>query len=332
MKEGIYLTAHRTLLRAALSFAHVFAWIFVFEYLYLVLHSWETALVHTVYAYALTHITTILTTPYGGRFLGNSVKRTMCYGVIANSLAFLVLGTVFQGSWGTLTGLGIALFAILFGLYRALYWAPYVVEHRFAGEQPRYLERELLIALLPALAGILLARGNIIPGQLLFIGSAVLLISLIPLLNITERYEKFSWGYVETFTRLLSRKNHRILIEGILLGIENTALLLLWPIALLLIVAGSNALFGIVLTITMLMALLLRIPQASFYLTHTHTTDGGHYIDEYTTLREMSESFGRILICSIVVFVASTSTFVGALLIGFVIAAFAGVVRGFAKS
>jgi hypothetical protein len=115
------------------------------------------------------------------------------------------------------------------------------------------------------------------------------------------------------------------------LGVENTALLLLWPISLLLIAGGSHALFGILLTITMLVVLVLKIPRASSYITHTHAMDGGHYIDEYTALREMAESVGRVLLCCVVIISIQYLSLVGSLFVGFLCAAFAAAFRGFRK-
>ncbi|MDB5188342.1 MAG: hypothetical protein JWO50_862 [Candidatus Kaiserbacteria bacterium] len=331
MREGLYLTLHRTIVRTALAGAHIFAWIFIFEYFFILSESWQSALLHVTYAYALTHLTTLLATPYGGIYLGNSLKRAIALGVVANALAFIILGSVFVGTWGGLTGLGISLFAILFGLYRALYWVPYVVEHRYAGEQPQYVERELLLALLPAGAGVLLAQSILTPSTLLYGAGVIVLVSSLPLIAIRDRVEKFEWAYVETFTRLLSRKNHHLATQSMLLGVENTAILLLWPICLLLIAGGSHMLFGILLTITMLVVLILKIPRASSYITHTHATDGGHYIDEYTALREMSESAGRILLCCVVIVSIYYVSLVGALFVGFLCAAFAATIRSFSR-
>lgn len=321
------LVVQRALMRAALAFAHMFAWVFVFEYWFVLSGAnWTQALIHTTYAYALAQVATILITPQSARLLGNSFKRALIYGTLANSAAFAILATVLNGSWGSLNGLGIVFFAIFLGLYRGVYWMPYSSEHSLAIREREYLERELLLALLPALAGLLLGLGIVYPSTILWTTSITILLSNIPLFFYKDHYERFSWEYLETFTHLFSRKNRHLAFRTVLVGIENSALLLLWPVTLVMIV-GSHTLLGIILSISMLVVLVLKLPRASTYLTHTHHVDGERYIDEYTALREIAEATGRIILCTIVAWLAALSTFPFALLVGFTLAAIAAVIR-----
>ena len=321
------LTIQRSMVRVALAFAHVFAWIFIFEYWIIVSGGDEVAaLVHTLYTYALTHVTTILVTPMSARILGNSFKRSLVYGTIANAVAFALLASVLGGYWGIFNGVALALFAICFGFYRGTYWIPYTSDHRLEKPERDHLTHELVLALLPAVAGLLLGLHLAYPSTILWSAAVILVLSLIPLSFYRDHYERYVWGYKETFSHLISRKNHRLFVRTAFIGIENMALLLLWPLTMLVIV-GSHALFGIVLSTTMLVVLVFRIPRASTYITHTHHIDGERYVDEYTALREIAEATGRIALCMIVALSALVTSFTLALFVGFAVAGLAAATR-----
>jgi hypothetical protein len=71
-------------------------------------------------------------------------------------------------------------------------------------------------------------------------------------------YERFSWGYGETFAELFEPKYNNIIEPAFVEGLQATALLLLWPLSVFILVGLSYKLMGLVLTATLLLTLLLR--------------------------------------------------------------------------
>src|ERR1700690_2528551 len=123
------LRMHRFLIRFALSGSSVFAWIFVFEYFYLIEPDLAHAFARVSLLYALSQITICLITPYAARVLRNGVVRSLMWATLAGAAAFAVLGATFAGSWLAVPpAWGIVGFALLLAAYRALYWVPYEVE------------------------------------------------------------------------------------------------------------------------------------------------------------------------------------------------------------
>ena len=118
------MISHRTLLRFALSGGHAFAWIFVFQFYTTESGDVATGFVVTLLAYALSHTIAILATPLGARLLRRGTTRMMRNATLALSAAFLVLAASLIGLFGSVQ-IGVLVFAIGTGLYRALYWVPY---------------------------------------------------------------------------------------------------------------------------------------------------------------------------------------------------------------
>ncbi|HEY4522017.1 MAG TPA: hypothetical protein VJH91_00020 [Candidatus Paceibacterota bacterium] len=243
---------HRALFRTALGGVHVYAWIFVFQYFYVTFADTGEALASTALTYALTQVTAVLLTPYGAGRIRHGIRRGMWLGTAAAALGFAVLGLALVGSFGTV-GWGITIFAVLMGVYRALYWTPYEVERN--GTSSRGLD--IAMAFVPTITGLLLAVGFPIHVQL-FCGAALCIAALIALRDVPERYEGYVWKYRETFHELFATENRITITRMVLDGIEGTALLLVWPITIFLIFDWSYAILGIVLTITLLATYTLR--------------------------------------------------------------------------
>lgn len=344
------LSTHRFLLRFALAGAGVFAWVFLFQYFYIVRGDLRLALAQVALLYALSSTITCLATPYTAQALRGGARRAIVYALLYVAGAFILLGSVFQGVWGvSYTGFAITFFAILLGLYRARYWIPYEVEKAAElGTRRRSLGAELLIALAPAIGGLFIAGIAVAPVWIFYIGAGIIVLSAFPLFSLGDVYETFSWGYRRTFHELLSRE-HRSYVTGALLeGMAGAALLLFWPLAVFLIIGWSYGMLGIVLSFTFLVAILLRAPvralmrraklqesrllttvlsvspwlfrlaiatplgvvltDSYFYTTAPHRlgvdpftfeqySDGGSLLDEYTALKEMAQSIGRITVC-----------------------------------
>jgi len=247
-------------MRLAFSGANAFAWIFIFQY-FSAFGSVHDALARTALLYALVFVFSSLITPYAARRLRHGMKKGIVYGVMLAAVAFVSLGASFQGFFGYQYVDGIVAFALLLGLYRSLYWAPYSVEsHELRTDTRTPLRIEILVALMPAVVGILLMQQLLAPAWLLFAAGACMILSLLPLARVPDVYEKFSWGYEETFGQLFAREHRSFFWRAVYDGVQSAALFFLWPIAIFLIVGSSYILLGTVLSITFLLALVLREP------------------------------------------------------------------------
>ena len=253
------LHAHRLLLRFGLSLVHAFAWVFVFEYFYLLSGSEARALAGAVALYAFAQFITIVATPVSAAHLARGVKRSLIWGALIAASAFVVLGAAFSGYFTTPALWGVVAFATLLGLYRALYWIPYTLassEGAPLAHMRTYFE--VFIALMPLFAGLTLVSMQSAPARLLFGASALIVLSTLPALFMRDTREHFSWPYVYTFKQLFRRRNHGLVLQSLLEGAQGAALFLIWPLAIFLILEWSYSMLGLVFTISLLSILLLR--------------------------------------------------------------------------
>jgi hypothetical protein len=249
------LDSHRFLLRAALAATMAFAWVFALEFLYGVYGNITDAFLRVILLYELAQVVTVLLTPYAARQLAHGVRGRMMAGVVFCILALAVFGASLGGVFNPLFGL--LFFALFLGAYRAFYWTPFILERDHYDTHANKLY-EFLIAFMPAIAGLTLLSGLLGAGILLFAGSTILIASLAPLFSVPETYEKFEWGYGETFGEFFEPKYNHIVESAFLSGLQGAALLLLWPLAVFVIVGLSYQLLGLVLTGTLLFGILFR--------------------------------------------------------------------------
>ncbi len=254
------LRLHRFLLRVALAGASVFAWIFAFQYFYLVSPDAAHALARTALLYALSQIITCLATPYAAQLLRHGSRRAMTFALLSAATGFVFLGAAFDGFFGMSIARGIIVFALALGLYRALYWIPYEVEVEGASRERRrmYMPYELVVGIAPACVGLAIVSSASVFTWVLFAAAALIIVAALPLSHAREVQERFSWSYRETFAQLMARENRAFVSRSLLEGMSSAALLLLWPIAVFLIVGWSYGMLGIVLSLTFLVAILAR--------------------------------------------------------------------------
>jgi len=249
-------TWHRLFLRAALSGAHIFAWVFIFQFLFVRYGSIASAVAGTALTYGLAQAIAVLLTPLTAQRLRNGFRATIAYAVIALACAFVALAAAFAGllpepAWG------IGLFAVLLGLYRALYWIPYAVaRERTPHLAPPWIE--VLLALLPIVTGFYLASSPAAPVALLCTAAFVVLLSLVPLMRMRDGQEGYSWTYRQSFHELFSRQRRYYVLSSILSGIEAAALLLLWPLLVFMLLRWSYPVLGIVMALSALLTIVLR--------------------------------------------------------------------------
>lgn len=254
------LMLHRFLIRLAFAGVHIFAWIFVFQYFYFIESSVAPALTHTALLYALSQAITCLATPLTARLLRGGVRRLMLFGTLLAATAFVSLGATFEGFWpSAYIGAAIAVFAVCMGLYRAIYWIPYEVEVSAERRKKASIVWEILIALSPLVAGLFIMSAGIGSAWILYyIGAGIVFLSTIPILYVRDIHEKFLWKYRDTFTQLFHIENRRMTIESFFEGVSGAALLFFWPLAVFLILDSSYGTLGIILSLTFLMAILMR--------------------------------------------------------------------------
>jgi hypothetical protein len=244
---------HRTISRIALASAHIFSWLFLFQYFFVVSASLLYSLIGIAAAYALCNVVAILLTPYTAGRLRHGVRGMLVNAQLSLALAFAVLAACFAGLLPV--SIGIIGFSIGLALYRALYWIPYEIA-------TRHLRRgkfsEIAAALVPALAGMYLMSAPTAPLMLLSIAAVLSLTAIVPLYAVKNTQEGFSWSYRGTFSHLFTAAHRVPLLQAILNGFEGAALLLLWPIAMFVLLDWSYALLGIVFSFTLLCTLLVR--------------------------------------------------------------------------
>lgn len=241
-----YIRIHRVFVGAASALAATFAWVFVFEAFMYAGTGIVYAASHTALLYVLAQAVTILATPFCAPLIRFGVLRALVWGSMAYAAAFATLGAALTQESVSL----LILFPILIGLYRAIYRAPYTLTP--AEQYPR--TAQILIELVPAVAGLALAHHITTPGNVLITAAELILISLVPVFVLPETYERFSWSYRQTWDALLDVRNRPLVIAATVRGVEQSALFLVWPIAIFFIVGGSYAYLGAILTLSLLVS------------------------------------------------------------------------------
>ncbi len=284
-----YLRTHRYLVRAASAILSVFLWIFIFQY-FSAFTTVGRALIQTLLLYALAQTIAILLIPFAMRRMRGGMRRGLVYGTLTLIAALVYSGVLLGGLFPN----GTAMIGILLGAYGALYRVPYTIEHAVMGSQERSgLFGEMLLAALPFLTGIALTRG--IPAHTVFFESALLpLLALVPLFLVPNVHETFSWGYRETFGHLVAPENRGVLLRSLWQGISAALLFLAWPL-ILLFTTPSYLVLGAAFSATLFTVFLFRASTRPAVV--EQHADGGTYLDEYTSLKEMGLALGRLVLC-----------------------------------
>lgn len=261
-----WLHIHRFIVRLSFAFAVTFAWVLIFHYWLIGLHDPAQALVHAALLYALSQTVVVLVTPYAASLLHLGMRRGMIYGILFASVGFSCLAGTFQTmTLNNVTIAGLIAFAICMGLYRALYWIPYVIEKRSLHAQRTPFWYELPLVLMPTLAGLTIVLSDYSATWLLYGTAALLVVSVFPLLGVKEKKELFPWHHTHAFGWLLDHAGRFRLRLSFLDGMQSVAIFFFWPVAVLILAGFSYLTLGIVLTLTALIVLLSR-PHARRWL------------------------------------------------------------------
>src|SRR3989344_5549713 len=343
---------HRVLLRVTLSAAQVFSWIFVFQFFYVRYGSIAGGIASVALTYALTQVITILLTPWTARMLRHGFRRLLVYAVVFLACAFTVLAASFAGYLGGL-GWGIGLYAVFMGAYRAFYWVPYEVAlvgqaREIMPSRTRYVS-EILVAIMPALAGFLLTSGPVAPIVLLSAAALLAVVAVLPLTGMRDTHEGFIWKYRQTFHELFAHSRRRMTLEAVMHGVEGAALLLLWPLVVFGLLirglfhaplsrAGSPVLALLaasawIMRLTVGGAVGVILVDTYFYVgsrpqrrgidtaTYEQSADNTTFVDEHTALKEMGIALGRLLVCLLVVMLIAVASVPLTFMIAFLCAA-----------
>lgn len=263
MDSAHTMAVHRFLLRLSLAVGGLFAWIIIFHALYVSGETTQGALLLTVFAFAYTQLCILFLTPLAGKNTQHGTSRSMILAGLALSAAFLWLASSAAGVFGS-TSLnvwwGIVGFCTLFALYRGLYWIPYSaigISVRSAwNAQTRFLF-EILLALAPAASAVVVTQAS--GAWLVLVGASFFAFcSSVALVSVRDTYERFSFTYASAFAVLFSREQRTLLRESVLEGMQGAGLLFFWPLTIFILFFWSYLKLGLVLSITLLLALLFR--------------------------------------------------------------------------
>ncbi len=265
------LRAHRFLLRASLALGGMFAWIFSLDYLYEIAGDVPRAIAGTALLYVLSQVITIVLTPVAAMHLRRGVRQSLVWAVVALGSAFVFLGATIADAFGTeTTGWGIACFAVLMGVYRALYWVPYHVQ---CAELPHTRFRmhvlfEGVLALMPLFVGMTIGMVAYPIERILFGAAGLAGASIVPLFALADTREKFSWSLSYTYAQLCRQKNRLLVARSLMAGVEGAGLFYVWPIAAFIVLGYSYGGLGIVCSVSLVCVLVLR--HAYRWMTHRY--------------------------------------------------------------
>src|SRR3990167_5779536 len=274
------LSAHRLLFRLAQSGALLFAWIFIFEY-FARLGSFGEAAYHTALTFCLAHAVAYVLTPFSARAVRNGVKSPTAKATLVLSTAYILLGLSLWGFVSQPGVWGIFAFAILFGVYRALYWISYRA-HMGVGAKGRAYE--IIVALMPLVFGYAAAFAPN-PSVILIAAAVLVFLSLVPHLRIPDVVERYPWGAVETFREFFRSYHRLVVLRAAIDGAHSAALFLIWPLAVFMLLERSYALLGLVFSLTLLTVLFVRFTLRRFSsqssVLHTPSVRAAHIVSAW---------------------------------------------------
>lgn len=332
------LLLNRFILKAAFGFINTFTPIILY-------HMYGMAMIGV---YILSHFIVILTTPLSAMLLNTfGVRPLIAMSVPFAACSIAILGVDME------PGLQGFMFALSLALATSLYWVPYHVDlaeelrrkHRGAilGWYENILEFAAILT--PFLGGVMIVLTGV--SNTAFAVAVLCLTAIVPVFFIEEVYERFSWGYIETFRKVFDRRYRKILLSYGADGAQMAVATIFWPIFIFNIFDEKYAAVGFVTSLSMVAILILNawlghmvdrwghtrvlkigtfleisswfmkafvVTPFHVFITDTYhkfgdsiirlskdfasyrtMADNGHYIDEYTTLAEISFRIGKIV-------------------------------------
>jgi len=341
-KDLVSLYASRTLMRISLGMLGVFLPIFFFKEF-----GYDLQIVIAIYLSIFgIHL---LLTPLSARLLNTiGTKKMIMLGVMFVILAMTALYYFPQNpAYATV------LYVVFVAIYRALYWVPYHVDFTNAldehmrGRQLAILRNiaSVVLVTVPMLGGVIIASAGF--SAVFVLSIAVMLVALIPLWFMGNTYERYSWGYIDTFMHLFARGNRNTFLAHFANGAQGIVILAFWPIYIFMLLDERFTVLGVIASLTIIVVIILRTIVGKLFdtwspkrmlivgvvmattgwiskifvqtplevfaadsyhnfgrtvnslsfdaTTYEQAADNGTYVDEYTALKEMALSIGRIV-------------------------------------
>lgn len=253
-RDLIAIFSNRTLMRISFTVLGVFLPIFFYTEF-----NYDLEVVFAIYI-ALYGIC-ILLIPLGVRLLSRIGMRRMIMLGVSFAIVSLMALYLFPISpvYAALA------YVMAEAIYRTLYWIPYHVDlanaldksHR--GRQLAILNNisNAVLVFAPLVGGIIITAFGF---QFIFLFSiVVMLISMIPLWFLSNTYERYSWGYLETFMILFSRRNRSLFLAHAASGAQSAIILFFWPIFVFVLLDERLTVLGLITTLTIVVVIVLRL-------------------------------------------------------------------------
>lgn len=214
----------------------------------------------------------LLLTPLSARLLNIFGTRKMI--LISIVFATLSIGTLYFFSSGPVYA---TLFYIGFAaIYKVLYWVPYQVDFAYAlnktmrGRQLAVLRNmaSIVLVAVPAIGGVIISVSGF--KVVFLIAMVIMIFSLIPLWHMRSTYERFSWGYLETFMHLFSRKNRALFLAYSAGGVQGITSAVFWPVYIFMLLDQRFTILGIIASLTIIFIIILRTIVGRLFDTWSH--------------------------------------------------------------
>ncbi len=259
-KDLSLLFVSRVLMRVSLGAIGVFLPIFFYEQLAPVFGS-KVAIQQVILIFVSIYSLNLLLSPIAASLFHRwGMRRMMSTGIFMAAAAIIALFYFDKNIF-----LGMALYILTTGLYRALYWVPYHVDlaHELdmqrRGKQLAFMANmsDALVVFVPLLGGAAIAFfGGF--KEVYIMAAFLMLLAMIPLMFMNDIYEYYSWSYFDTFKKLFSRENTHLFIAQAANGAQSVATLFFWPLYVYFISQKQFVILGAVTSATIIFIMFLR--------------------------------------------------------------------------
>ena len=264
-RDLMALYASRTLMRISLSVIGVFLPIFFYK-------EFGGDLEMVIAIFLSLYGIHMLLTPLSAKLLSVwGTKRMIVAGIV-----FLMLATGALYYFPHQPALATIAYIMFASIYRALYWVPYHVDFAHAldetmrGRQLAILRNiaNIILVAVPFIGGIIIATFGF---EGVFLVSLVLMVfALVPLRYLSHTYERYSWGFIESFMHLFARGNRSMFLAHAANGAQGAATLVFWPIYVFTLLDERYTALGIIASLTLIVIILLRSIAGRLYDTWSH--------------------------------------------------------------
>ncbi len=364
-KDLFALLTNRLLFRLGFGLVGVFLPIFFYQ-------LFDNSIYTLLGIYIILAAASIPLVPLGAKMLGAFGIRKLLF--LAIPFAVVSIAALYYAEGYPV--LAVSAYIVSAILYKTLYWVPYhtdlahLIGHHKVGAHIAIYKNVLQVinALTPLAGGVLIAMFGF--SNIFVFAAAVLLATIVPTRYICEIYERYEWGFIETFKHLFAIKNRALLYAYTADGAQSIISAVVWPVFIFELLDGNYMSVGFVTSLTIIVILALNVVVGKFidkvgdekmlkystilattgwivkifvdsafqiFITDTyhrlgraanrmsfdastyeHAADNGHYVDEFTTLKEIALNIGRVLM---LITVALLVYYIGNIRVIFVLAA-----------